>query len=108
MKVTRFNELTIQGEHIFDMEQDDLHLKEAAFYLDKKTEDLSDEQFLAFVKRRMTDGSFNGSDLIILQNDLFGGEFPFLQKLIDKLPASISIVIDYAIDANGLSVKNNK
>jgi hypothetical protein len=101
MNVIRFNELTtMSGVLLFDLEDDKNHLKEAAFYLDKKTEDMSDEQLLAFIHRRMTDGMFTADDGIELNRDIFGTKFAYLQHLAKALPNAIVTVFDYAIQAN--------
>ena len=91
------------GEYLLTSEVTEELMKEAVFYLDKKTHNLTDEQFMVWVRDKMENGSFGYEDKVILSNDVFTPEFAFVSKNVLKLGVYISYVIDILVEANGLS-----
>lgn len=88
---------------LLDSEDVESLMKEAVFYLDKKTNHLTDEQFMEWLIDKMNNGSFNFEDKMKLESDLWSPEFAFLTKKVVKIGAYISMLIDGLVEANGLS-----
>lgn len=104
MEVKRILDLKdSSGEFLLDSENVDSIMKEAVYYLDKKTNDLTDEQFMEWLIDKMNNGSFNFEDKMKLESDLWSPEFAFLTKKVLKIGAYISMLIDNLVEANGLS-----
>ena len=103
MKIVRLFDLRMKGGvPVMDLEVDELGLKDALFYLDKKTGKMSDEDFLLWLKGKRKDGPFTAEETIQLGQDIFTPEFSFLQKKKDILMTGIAVLIDYLVDANKL------
>lgn len=103
MEVVRLFDLrTKNGVGIMDMDDDPLGLKNALFYLDKKTGKMTDDDFLTWLKEKRKDGPFSTTERIQLGQDIFTPEFSFLQKKKDILMTGCAVLIDYLIDKNNL------
>lgn len=109
MEIVRINDLkNAEGENIFEAESEGL-VKEAAFYLNEKTKDLSDDEYIDWLKNKIKKGFFVTEDRLTLGDDLFTNEkFLFLQKDYELLPIDIVTVLDLAIEQNGLKEKEYK
>jgi len=84
------------GVLILDWEDNPSNVKEGVYYINKKTQALSDENFLKWLEEKT---NITKSEL---KKDLFTKEFAFLQKLESKLIFGIALVVDYLFEANGL------
>lgn len=82
------------GNFLLESEKASQTMKEAVFYLDKKTSGLSDDKFIEWLKDKAHNGSFGYEDRVTLTNDVYTPEFAFMSKDIDKLGGNISMVID--------------
>ena len=109
MEVKRILELRdSKGVLFLDSETVEEEMKEAIFYLDKKTEHLSDEEFIFWVLDKAANGSFGYEDQITLKQDVYTPEFAFMSKNILKLGVCISLIIDNLVEANDLLGKLKK
>ena len=103
MKAVRLFDLkTKSGDGIMDMEEDPSHLKDALWYLNTKTEKMSDDEFMVWLKAKLVDGPFNSKELFEFKQDMHSPEFAVLTKKKDQVMAGIAILIDWLIDANKL------
>jgi len=104
MEVKRLHDLEMKGGiGIMDMEEDPLYLKDALWYLSSKTDEMSDEEFLSWLKGKMVNGVFTSAELFQFDRDIFSPEFASLIKTRDQVMCGIGILIDYLIDANNLT-----
>ena len=94
----------IKGEYILDLKENYFNIKEAVFYLDKKTGSMSDEQYSYWLQETNTNKKF-GEVYFNIENDLKQPEFCFLKEIKEQLSKGITIVTDYLLDANGSSSK---
>jgi len=90
------------GDLLLNVVNDPMCIKGAAYYLDKKTENMSDEKYLEWLKGRMNNVYLGLEDQFEFENDMHSSEFSFLLKDSEKIYSATSLVIDYAIDANGM------
>ena len=91
------------GTLIIEAETDVGHYNAAIFYLQKKTEDLSDDEFIVWLKNKQAKGSCDVGERMELEDDVFGKEFAGLQKQFKYLPTAVYCFINFLVDANGLS-----
>ena len=106
MKIKRILELKDSTGVLFlDSKDTEELMKEAVFYLDKKTQHLTDEQFITWVKDKAKNGSFGYEDQITLKNDIYTPEFAFMSKEVVKLGVCISMIIDNLVEVNNLLKK---
>ncbi len=98
---------TKEGIYLLDTEEDNLHLKEACFYLDKKTNQMSDEEFIEWIKLKMKTGIYMNENRFELKEDIYQ-RFPFLIKIFEAnyLVPAMDLVLAMLIDANGLRNNN--
>ncbi len=95
IKIVRVLDLTdSDGVYLLKSEKASQTMKEAIFYLDKKTSGLPDDKFIEWLKDKAHNGSFGYEDRVTLTNDVYTPEFAFMSKDIDKLGGNISMVID--------------
>jgi len=110
MEIVRILQLKDKdGILILNWEDDPLFVKYAAYYLDKKTDSLTDEEFLDWVKDKAKNGIFMMEDKLQFEHDMFTNEFSFLRKEMNRIPAAMGTVLGMLVDANRLieSTDNN-
>lgn len=96
---------------IMDQEDDTFDVKSACVYIQKKTEDLSDEDFIKWVKDKIESHFDTLEERLSIDSDLYSGEFTYMQKIgISNFHVALVIVIDYLSKENGLinNVENEK
>lgn len=108
MEVVRIIDLKdYKGVSLMESETNSL-VKEAVFYLNEKTKDMTDEQYIEWLKKKRTEG-FTNIDRIQLGDDLFQNKkFLFLKDDYEMLPFDILTVISIALDSNGFKDKEYK
>lgn len=108
-QVVRITDLkNFKGESIFEVEDNGL-IKEAAFYLSEQTKDLSDDEYIDWLKKKQSTGFFMREDQLKLEEDLFQDKrFLFMQRDLEKLPSDIVTVLDLAVEQNDLKDKEYK
>lgn len=104
MEVVRIIDLkNYKGVNLLEAEESIGLVKEAVFYLHEKTKDLSDEEYINWLKNKIKNGFFLNLDRIELGDDLFQNpKFLFMKNDYEKLPFDIVTVIDIAVTQNGL------
>lgn len=106
--MVRVLDLKRNGVSLLELEEPSLGLiKEATFYLAKKTEQMSDEEFGVWLQKINKEGWLNERNQE-LYRDVFSGDFRFLQKDVEELKGFISIVLGYLFESNSdfLNIKN--
>jgi hypothetical protein len=104
MEVVRLFDLKMKGGiGIMDMDEDPLYLKNALWYLQVQTEDMSDEEFLTWLKGKKVNGAFTEPEIFQFNQDIMSPEFAVLIKHRDQVFMGCGIIIDYLIDANNLA-----
>lgn len=101
MEIVRILQLKDKdGALILNWEEDPLCVKYAAYYLDKKTDSLTDEEFLDWIRDKAKNGIFMGNDKYTFEADMFTDEFSFLRKHMDKIPTAMGTVLGMLVSAN--------
>lgn len=94
--------VNFEGIGLMEVESNSL-VKEAVYYLHEKTKDLSDGEYIEWLKNKKKNGFMLQRDIIEVENDLFQDErFLFMQKDYRMLPFDLVTVFDLALDQNGL------
>ena len=103
-KVVRFSDLvTIGGENIIEQDGNVDKVKEAVFYLDTKTESMTDEQFIEFLKTKDSAGFMDESYMREIRNDILqDSRFAFLISDTEKIMYGILELIPMALKQNNI------
>lgn len=104
MEIVRFSEIkTFDGVNIFENETNVNKIKEAAFYLHKKTEDMTDEQFIEFLKSKDTGLFMNEDYMNEIRDDFFQDKcFAFMMKDVEEIMYGILELIPMALKQNNI------
>jgi len=109
MEVVRIIDLVnFEGVKLMLVEDNSL-IKDAVYYLHEKTKDLSDGEYIEWLKNKKKNGFMLQRDIIEVENDLFQDErFLFMQKDYMVMPVHLSTVFDLALNQNNLKDKEYK
>jgi len=105
MDVIRVMDLkAVDDSYMFEREEDPMHIKEAMFYLFKKTEEMTDEEYYDWLCSKSNNGVFSNDELMALDSDVCSPSFSFLNNIYkeNKLLPAINLVIILLCEVNGI------
>lgn len=94
-------DLKHKGEPLVESDSIPQLYKDACFYLGKKFEYATDEEYKNWLIERRDNG-YMEKDILKLEDDVYRGEFRYLIKVFDRLPPYISSIISDLLAINGL------